>query len=96
MAVYLIVETIEIIDKTKYGEYIQKVPKTIEEFGGEYLVRGHQIKLISGDWNPERLIIVMFKSMEKLNAWINSPEYIEIAPLREQATKTNAIVVEGV
>ncbi|MBN2120637.1 MAG: DUF1330 domain-containing protein [Candidatus Omnitrophica bacterium] len=96
MAVYMIVEAREVIDSRKYSEYIQRVPRTIERFGGEYLARGGKIKVVSGDWNPTRLIIVKFESMDKFNAWWNSSEYRAIAPLREQSAKTNAIVLEGI
>ena len=96
MPVYLIVETKEVIDNAMYGEYIQKVPKIIEKFNGEYLVRGTPIKVISGNWNPTRLIVVKFESMKLFNAWQNSPEYQELALLREQSAKTNAVVLEGI
>ncbi len=96
MPVYLVVETKEILNKATYSEYIQKVPPTVQAFGGEYLARGGQVKVISGDWSPERLIVVKFGSMDTLNSWLNSPEYSAIASLREQSAKTNAIVVEGV
>ena len=96
MSVYMIVEAKEVMDKKKYGEYIQKVPETIVRFGGRYLARGGQVKVVSGGWKPPRLIIVEFDSMAKCDAWWNSPEYRAIAPLREESTKTNAIVVEGV
>ena len=96
MPAYLIVETKEVHDKAKYREYIQKVPKTIEKFRGEYLVRGSSIKVISGDWDPARLIIVKFESIEILNEWYSSPEYCALASLREQSAKTNAVVVEGI
>ncbi|MFA5089747.1 MAG: DUF1330 domain-containing protein [Candidatus Omnitrophota bacterium] len=91
----MIIETIEVMDKNGYGQYIQKVPQTIVKFGGRYLVRGGQVKVVSGDWNPQRLIIVEFKSMDKFNAWWDSSEYRVIAPLREQSAKTNAVVIEG-
>ena len=96
MSVYMIVEAKEVMDKKKYGDYIQKVPETIARFGGRYLARGGQVKVVSGDWKPSRLIIVEFDSMAKFDLWWNSPEYRAIAPLREESTKTNAIVVEGV
>ncbi len=96
MPVYMIVEAKEISDKKKYAEYIQKVPQTIEKFGGRYLVRGSQVKVVSGDWNPSRLIIVEFESIDRFNAWWNSAEYRAIAPLREQSAKTNAVLVAGV
>lgn len=96
MAVYMIVEAKEVKDKEKYREYIQKVPETIEKFQGKYLARGGGVSVVSGDWKPERLIIVEFTSMDKFQAWFDSPEYRLIAPLREQSAITNAIVVEGI
>ena len=96
MAVYMIIEAKEIMDRARYGEYIEKVPRTIEKFGGKYLARGGQVTVVSGDWKPTRIIVVEFASMEKFHAWWRSPEYRAIAPLREQSAKTNAIVVNGV
>lgn len=96
MAVYMIIEAKEIMDRSQYGEYIEKVPRTIEKFGGKYLARGGEVTVVSGDWKPARLIVVEFASMEKFHAWWRSPEYRAISPLREQSAKTNAIVVEGV
>lgn len=96
MSVYMIVEAKEVMDNKKYGEYIQKVPETIARFGGRYLIRGGQVKVVSGDWNPSRIIIVEFDSMDRFDSWWNSPEYKAVAPLREQSTKTNAIIIEGV
>ena len=95
MSVYMIVEALEVMDKKKYGEYIRKVPATIERFGGRYLVRGGEVTLVHGGWKPSRLIIVEFASMDTFNAWFHSPEYGAIAPLREQGARTNAIVLEG-
>jgi len=95
MSVYLIVEAKEITNKQMYGEYIQKVPQTIERFGGKYLARGGQIEVLSGDWNPSRLIIVEFDSMDEFKSWWNSPQYRAIAALRERSAKTNAVVVKG-
>jgi uncharacterized protein (DUF1330 family) len=91
----MIVETREVKDKEKYSEYIRKVPQTIEKFAGKYLARGGEVSVVSGDWSPERLIIVEFASMDKFQAWFNSSEYRLIAPLREESAITNAIVIEG-
>jgi len=96
MAVYLIVEAKEVMDKQQYGEYIRNVPQTIERYGGKYCARGGRVTSISGDWNPARIIIVEFESMNAFDLWWNSPEYKSVAPLREQSAKVNAIVVEGV
>ncbi len=96
MSVYMIVEAKKVIDEKKYSAYIKQVPKTIEKFGGKYLARGNQVEVISGNWKPERLIIVQFDSFDQFNRWWNSPDYRAVAPLREQGAKVNAIVVRGV
>lgn len=94
MPVYLIVEIKLVTDIEKYSEYMRKVPQIIKKFGGRYLFRGGKVRVVSGNWNPSRLIIVEFDSLEGFQGWWNSPEYREIASLREEAARTNAIVVE--
>ena len=96
MTVYMIVEAKEVTDPALYGEYIRQVPATIEKFGGKYRVRGGAVTVIAGDWDPARIIVVEFDSMEKFQGWWDSPEYRKLLPLRERGARTNAIVVEGV
>jgi uncharacterized protein (DUF1330 family) len=50
---------------------------------------------LAGGWNPERIIIVEFPSSEEVRRWLSSPEYQELAPLRESSTPTRAILLEG-
>ncbi len=94
MPAYLILE-IAIRNKEEYVQYIEKVPAIIKKFGGRYLVRGGKVTPFSGNWNPERIVVIEFTTMEQLQKCFNSPEYREIAPLREQSTISKAIVVEG-
>lgn len=96
MAVYFIVEIKEVYDKEKYMQYVAKVPPIVEKFGGKYLIRGGKTTAISGDWNPLRLIVIEFESMDKFRLWWDSAEYREVGPLREQSAKTNAIITDGV
>lgn len=78
-----------------YGEYMQKVPSTVKKFGGRYLVRGGKITTLSGEWHPERVILVEFDSVEEARNWLTSREYAEVSPLRENSTITNAILIES-
>jgi len=74
---------------------VERVPEVVEKYGGRYLVRGGEVTPLSGDWNPERVIIVEFETVERLQRCFRSAEYLELAPLKEQSTVSKAIIVEG-
>ena len=94
MPIYLIID-IKVTDPATYAEYVQQVPATIERYGGRYLARGGMVVPLIGDWRPERVVVVEFPSFDHMNLWLQSPEYKELAPLRERSTRGRAIVVEG-
>jgi uncharacterized protein (DUF1330 family) len=94
MPVYLIVE-IAVRDRELYQEYVAKAPAIIEQYGGKYLARGGRVTPMMGGWSPERVILIEFDSIEKLQSCFQSKEYLEIAPLREQSTTARSIIIEG-
>ncbi len=94
MAVYAVVN-VQVTDPARYAEYREKAPATIARYGGKYLARGGEVEVLEGDWNPQRLVILEFESMERLHEWYNSPEYAPLKQLRSEATVTEFVVVEG-
>jgi uncharacterized protein (DUF1330 family) len=93
--VYMVIE-VEVVDAATYAEYVARIPAVVEKYGGRYLVRGSEVVPLTGDWRPERLIILELPSMEQMTTWNFSPEYLELAPLRGRAARTRAIAVQGV
>jgi uncharacterized protein (DUF1330 family) len=94
MSAYMIIE-VEVLDQETYGEYMERIPATVAQYGGRYVIRSSQVAPLTGDWRPERLIVVEFPSMEQMMRWNATPEYQALAPLRVQSTRTRAIAVEG-
>jgi uncharacterized protein (DUF1330 family) len=94
MPVYLIIE-ITVIDPEVYAEYVDQVPAVVERYGGRYLVRGGGVTPLSGDWHPERIIVVEFDGIEQIQDFLNSPEYQALVPLRQQSTTSRSVIVEG-
>ena len=94
MPVYVVID-IEVLNRGSYAEYVEKVAPIVKKYGGRYLARGGQITALGGGWRPERMILLEFESLERVQAWLKSPEYAEVAPLRERSTVSRAIVVEG-
>ena len=94
MRAYLIAE-IQVHDPELYASYVPQVKPLVEAFGGRYLVRGGEVTPIAGGWEPERIVVVTFPDADALQAWLRSPAYGALAPLRERATRSRAIVVRG-
>ena len=94
MSAYMIIE-IEVLDRETYSRYVAQVREVVEQYGGRYLARGGNVIAMSGDWKPERVILIEFGSARQARECFASPEYKAIAPLREKSTRTKAIIVEG-
>ena len=94
MAVHAVVN-VRVTDPARYEEYRAEAPATIERYGGRYLARGGAVEVLEGDWDPQRLVVLEFESMERFREWYDSPEYAPLRRLRGEATATQFAVVEG-
>ena len=45
-----VIADVEVTDPTKFQEYSNQVPSTVEKYGGEYLVRGGDTERAEGSW----------------------------------------------
>jgi uncharacterized protein (DUF1330 family) len=96
MAAYVISEISEVLDTTLMEEYRSLAQATIEQYGGRYLVRGGTLETIEGVSGPQRIVIVEFPTMERLQDWYHSPEYAKALTVRQKALERKLIFVEGV
>jgi uncharacterized protein (DUF1330 family) len=95
MSAYVIVE-IEVHDPARYAEYKKLAGATVESHGGKYIVRGGKTEVLEGDWQPKRIVVLEFPSMNRAREWLNCEEYREPRQMRHRTAKTNMILVEGV
>ena len=90
-----VLNDMEITDPALFEEYKKLTPATVAQYGGRFLVRGGRSETLEGEWSPKRLVILEFPSAEQARAWSDSPEYAPAKRLRQLASKSNLIVVEG-
>lgn len=95
MPAYIIVD-VEITDPKEYEEYKKHTPGSLVPFNGKFLVRGGVAETLEGNWKPGRFVILEFPSLEKAKAWWNSPGYAPAKLIRQRASNTQMIVVDGV
>ena len=95
MSAYVIVE-IDIVDPAGYEEYKTLAGATVEKYGGKYVVRGGEAEVLEGDWQPKRIVVLQFDSMQRAKDWLHCEEYREPRKMRHRTARTNMILVEGV
>ncbi len=94
MTAYIILD-IDVTDPAGYEEYKKLGPPTVALYDGKYIARGGKSETLEGNWQPSRIVMLEFPSVEKANAWINSPEYAPARALRHKYASSKTIVVEG-
>jgi uncharacterized protein (DUF1330 family) len=70
------------------------VQALIGKYGGRYLARTEKITALYGV-PPKRSIIYTFASVEKAQAFYNSPEQKKVNEVRMKTTKSRVYIVEG-
>jgi len=94
MPAYVIVET-DVTDPEQYEQYKAASPAAIAAGGGRFLVRGGELAVLEGDWQPSRIVVLEFKDLEAAKRWYESQAYQEAKKLREGAARFRAIAVQG-
>jgi uncharacterized protein (DUF1330 family) len=61
-------------DESTFSEYRKAVPATLKAFGGKFIARGGNLKLLEGEWPHPRLVIIEFPSRDAAEGWYRSPD----------------------
>ena len=95
MPAYVAVD-IDIHDPETYERYKALAPPAIAAYGGRYLARGGETRVLEGDWRPRRFVLLEFPSMEQAELWWGSAEYADAKALRQQCSTTQMLLVSGI
>ena len=95
MPAYVIVET-DVSDPERYEQYKAASPGAIAAGGGRFLVRGGELAVLEGDWQPSRLVVLEFEDLAAAKRWYESEAYQGAKKLREGAAHLRVVAVQGV
>jgi len=95
MKAYIIVD-VNITDSILYEDYKKRTPASLLPFEGKFVVRGGETDTLEGGWQPGRIVILEFPSLEKAKSWWSSDLYAPAKAIRQSASQTRMIIVEGV
>ena len=51
--------------------------------------------MVQGDWNPHRIVIVAFDSVDQARGWQEAPDYAELRAMLNRSSNTSVIITEG-
>jgi uncharacterized protein (DUF1330 family) len=91
-----IIATVKTTNMEQMLKYREWSGKAIAEYDVTVLARGGAIEVLEGDWQPERVVMFEFESVEKARNYYNSEAYTKARQVREGAGVLNMIIVEGV
>jgi len=92
---YVVVD-VEQTDPERAARYREMSGRSVERHGGRFLVRGGELGVLEGDWEPQRLVVIEFASTDAARAWFDSDDYRAARAVREGAGTWRMIVVDGV
>ena len=94
MTAYAIVD-LEVFDIEHYLKYQKAVAPLLAEAGARYLARGGDYRVVEGDYQPNRLILVEFPSLEALEEFFLSDAYLSLETQRKSCSRARILGVEG-
>ena len=91
-----IIANVRVTNPTQYEDYTRLSTLAMQAHGAEVCVRGGPVEVLEGDWQPDRLVVLKFPSLERAKAFNASAEYALARASRQGAAIMRMVVVEGV
>lgn len=94
MSAYAIVD-VDVHDIAEFLAYQKAVAPLLEAAGARYLARGGEFRVYEGDYQPGRLILVEFPSLQIMDAFFSSDSYRALIPQRKACSDCRVLAVQG-
>jgi len=82
-------------DPERMVEYRSLAQVAVAAYGGRYLVRGAPYETLEGTWQPQRLVVLEFPSMDAARGFYNSPEYLAAREVRAGVSEFDMLLAEA-
>ena len=95
MPAYVIAYAGDFRDPAALEEYRRRNTDAVANHGGRFIVRGGAVEVLEGPWPWERCVVMEFPDAGAARAWHSSEEYAPLKAMRQAASDTQIILVEG-
>ena len=94
MSAYVIFD-VDISNPTRYADFMNGVKPALEAAGARYLARGGAHKVYEGDWEPRRVVLLEFPSVQAWEDFYNGPVYQGLKGVRDECSSARLVSVVG-
>jgi uncharacterized protein (DUF1330 family) len=94
VTVYAIAQ-LAIHDRESYDRYQAAFMPIFARFGGRLLAAEETPRVVEGEWDRNKVVLMEFPDKESYEAWATSPEYVEIAKDRIAGADTVTLLVRA-
>ena len=91
---YLVAE-VKVSNPEPYKAYSAQVPATLTPFGGRFVAGPAKPEAVEGTPPDGAVVLIEFPNMEKAKAFLDSPDYAKIRPIRLENATSRIYMVEG-
>jgi uncharacterized protein (DUF1330 family) len=91
-----IIANVHVTDPEQYAQYRELAGLAMKAHGAEVCIRGGAVEVLEGDWQPERVVVLKFSSVEHAHRFYDSAEYQRAIKEREGVAVMRMVIVEGV
>jgi len=95
MPAYAIAYAGDFTDDAAMQEYRRRNTDVVADHGGRFLARGGAVEVLEGPWPWERCVIMEFPDAAAARAWHGSDQYAPLKAIRQAASTTQLILVQG-
>lgn len=94
MAAFVVID-VDIHDIGLYMRYLKAVRPLIDAAGARYLARGGEFRVLEGDYQPRRLVVMEFPSLAAVESFYDSEEFRALKVQRDACSQTRMVAVQG-
>jgi uncharacterized protein (DUF1330 family) len=94
MAVYLLAQ-FRFTDREAYNRYQARFMDVFRKFDGRLLAADERPRVLEGEWDGEKIVLMSFPDEEAAQRFSDSDEYLEIARDRKAGTEGVVLMLHG-
>ena len=94
VTVYAIAQ-LKFTDRASYTRYQAAFMDVFQRYSGTLLAADETPKVVEGQWDREKVVLMAFPDEDAFHTWAQSPDYQRISVDRRAGADTTVLLVKG-